>query len=165
MESAADQRELSSVDQVQLHVDFVAIHIAIEGQLIFCRSVRECRASLPEVECEPLTILQFAKLSGLAFLFPVRPDVADVGHDLSHRAIVVWVRRLPCVQAIYVAVEHAEGSRDQNGIVNFFIRGVLLARPCDIFRSNVLAPLVELCSRSREAISACRRFPRWRSSV
>jgi hypothetical protein len=72
-----------------------------------------------------------------------------VGHDLSHLAVVVWVGRLPRVQAIYVTVKHAEGSRDQNGIVNLLIGGTLLTRPPDILKSDVLASFLNL-ARDRE---------------
>jgi len=89
-------------------------------------------------------LFTLAKLSCLACLFPIRPDVADAGHDLSHLAIFVWIGRLPSVQAIYVAVEHAEGSRDQNGIVNLFVGGSFLACPFDIFRYDVLATFLNL---------------------
>ena len=89
------------------------------------------------------------ELSCLGCLLPVRPDIADVGHDSSHLAVIVWVGWLPRVQAIYVTVKHAEGSRDQNGIVNFLIGGTLPTRPPDILWRNLLASFLNL-ARDRE---------------
>jgi hypothetical protein len=72
-----------------------------------------------------------------------------VGHDLSHLAIFVWVGWLPRVQAIHIAVEHAKGRRDQNRIVNLFIRGTLLACARDVIKRHVLATFLNL-TRNRE---------------
>jgi hypothetical protein len=87
-----------------------------------------------------------------------------MGHDLSHLPIVVQSDRLPCVQAIDVAVEHAEDCRDQARIVNLLVCGAMLARPCDFLRRNVLAALLDP-ARNREQLSVCRRSRRWHGLV
>jgi hypothetical protein len=47
-------------------------------------------------------------------------------------------------------VSHAKGRRDQNRIVNLFIRGTLLACPRDVFRHHVLATFLNLTSNREQ---------------
>src|SRR5678815_3339089 len=60
------------------------------------------------------------------------------------RPIAIRIGRSPRCQTIYVAVVHAECSRDQNRIVNLYVRRALLLGPLDILRLHLLAAALYL---------------------
>src|SRR5580698_1094439 len=53
------------------------------------------------------------------------PEIALFRHALAHLCIHLRVTWLPGCQAVYVAVVHAESSRDQHRIVNLHVGGSL----------------------------------------
>src|SRR5438477_11498959 len=70
--------------------------------------------------------------------------VALVSHSLSHFAISFRLERLPGLQTVHVAVVHAEGRGDQNGIVNLLVGRALAAGAVNGFGAHILAGLLHL---------------------
>src|ERR1700691_167441 len=58
----------------------------------------------------------------------------------------------PCSQAVYIAVVHAEGRRNQHGVVNLQVGGALLPRACDIFGLNVLSATLYFTGDSQQRL-------------
>ena len=102
-------------------------------------SAKRSRASEQALKKEPHSTASHEALSAHAkkaakaryFLsrhhFPRWSDIAVGSEVLTHAGIHSRVLRLPGGEPIYVAVVHAKGRGDQNRIVNFKIRGPLLA--------------------------------------
>ena len=68
----------------------------------------------------------------------------------ANLAIHFRVSRLPGIQTVHIAVEHAEGGGDQHGIVNLLVGGAVSAGNLDILLAHVLpAFLYFACNREQ----------------
>jgi len=79
-------------------------------------------------------------------------DVAIARNHLAAFAIERGILRLEGRETIYVAVVHAEGSRDENRVVNFKIGRPLLARTLHPFRGHLLAALPDLTGNDQQRL-------------
>src|ERR1700691_4861921 len=77
--------------------------------------------------------------------------VPMLGKVLAHFGVHGFIPRLPCAQAVDVAVVHAEGRGNQHRVVNLDIGGALLFRPRNVVRADTLAILLYLAGNRQQS--------------
>ena len=80
-----------------------------------------------------------------------------MGQNSPHFTIVVGICGLPRIQAVDIAIEHAKGRGNQNGVVDLFVSSALLARTCDIVRCDVFAPFLDFAGNSSVVPRECEK--------
>ena len=83
-------------------------------------------------------------------LFVVSPNITQLRSLDSNFAIDLGIARLPCGEAVNVAVEHAKRGRDQYGVVDFFVGRALLASAVDVRGCDLLAALLNFASDGKQ---------------
>src|ERR1700677_1282993 len=83
-------------------------------------------------------------------------DVSLFGESPSVFTIQIGVSRRPSGQPIRVSVVHAEGSRDQDRVVDLLVRGPLLPGAEDVLARDLLAAALYFASNGKQRLHLLR---------